>query len=228
MNGRIISTSAHSLSQKLDDFAKSVSRSALMLRTKVQDLQASELVNLTSYVERIDQQLMHLQNIFDAIQNSNSSESDALQAAQKVLEERQKTFTSNTVVWSKRLVSTCQEMCTNIKLAGAESFIAVEADLKTMSSLMDTVVREALEHLNFEHSTVHEVKIEPPSRYQSPDHEYTAERVPSRYSPELHDPRDRHRYSPDRLPSRHQPPDHKYAAEHMPSQYSPELRDSCD
>jgi hypothetical protein len=172
-------------------------------------------VNLTLYVERIDQQLMHLQNIFDAIQNSNSSESDALQAAQKVLEERQKTFTSNTIVWSKRLVSTCQEMCTNIKLAGAESFIAVEADLKTMSSLMDTVVREALEHLNFEHSTVHEVKIEPPSRYQSPDREYTAERVPSRYSP-------------DRLPSRHQPPDRKYAAERMPSQYSPELRDSCD
>jgi kinesin family protein 11 len=158
-NGRTVSTSSHALSQKLDEFTKLVCRIALKLRTEAQDSQAKELATLDSYVERIDEQLLRIQDTLGAIQTSNTSETEALGVARKVLEETHEWFRTSFSAWNERLTTSCEEMCTSVKQAGTEAFVALEAELRTMSSLFDATVREVLERIDFECNAVREANI---------------------------------------------------------------------
>jgi len=100
-------------------------------------------------VKRIDQQFLHLQNSLDVIQTSNASETEALATVRKVLKDTHETFKTSFGAWSGRLESTCEELSMGLKLAGVEAFVAVEAEMKAMSSSVDAAMREALEHIDF-------------------------------------------------------------------------------
>jgi kinesin family member 11 len=157
-NGRMIATSTHTLSQKLDDFVKLISQSALKLRSEGQDFQTKELRTLASYTERVDQQFLRLQHALLAIQSSDASEAEALDVVRKILAETHQTFKTSFGAWSERFKRTCEELSTDVKLAGMEALGRVEAELKTMGSLVDAVVREARGHINADLETAHAAK----------------------------------------------------------------------
>ena len=147
-NGTTIATSAHTLSQKLDDFVKLVSQSSLKLRNETQNLQTHELGTLASYTNRVDQQVFQLQQALLSIQSSDASEAEALEVARKTLGETHQTFKTSFGAWSERLKRASEEMITGVKLAGVDALGAVEAELKTMGSLIDAVTREARDHID--------------------------------------------------------------------------------
>jgi kinesin family protein 11 len=136
------------LSQKLDDFVKLVSQSVLKLRSETQDFQTQELRTLKSYAEKVDQQVLRLQHTLLAIQSSETSEAEALDVARKILGETHQTFKTSFGAWSERFKRTCEEMSIGVKLAGVDALGAVEAELKTMGALIDTVMREARDHID--------------------------------------------------------------------------------
>jgi len=158
MNGKTIATSAHALSQKLDDFVKLVSQSVLKLRSEAEDFQTKELETLASYTERVDQQLLRLQHALTAIQSNDASEAEALHVARKVLGETHQTFKTSFGAWSERLKHTCDEMSMGVKLAGMEALGTVEAELKTMGSLIDIIIREARNHIDADLETARTAK----------------------------------------------------------------------
>jgi kinesin family member 11 len=146
------------LSQKLDDFVKLVSQSALKLRSESQDFQTKEFGTLASYTERVDQQLLRLQHALLAIQSSDASEAEALDVARKILGETHQTFRTNFGAWSERFKRTCEELSMDVKLAGMDALGAVEAELKTMGSLIDAVIREARNHIDADLETARTAK----------------------------------------------------------------------
>lgn len=157
-NGRTIATSAHTLSQKLDDFVQLVSHSTLKVQNETQDFRTKELEKLSSYTERVDQQLLRLQNTLLAIQSSDASEAEALGIARKVLGETHQTFKTSFGAWSEHFKRTSEELSKGVKMAGMDVLGAVEAELKTMGSLIDIVIREARDHIDADLETVRAAK----------------------------------------------------------------------
>jgi kinesin family protein 11 len=157
-NGKTIATSTQTLSQKLDDFVKLVSHSALKLRSDAQDFQTKELGTLASYTERVDQQLLRLQHALVAIQSNDTLETEALDLARKVLEETHQAFKISFGGWSERLKRTFEEMSMGVKVTGMEALGAVETELKTMGSLLETVIREARGHIDADLETARAAK----------------------------------------------------------------------
>ena len=147
-NGTTIATSAHTLSQRLDDFVKLVSQSSLKLRNETQNFQSHELSTLASYTERVDQQVLRLQQALLSIQSSDASEAEALGVARKILGETHQAFKTSFGGWSERFKRTCEETIIGVKLAGVDALEAVEVELKTMGSLIDAVIHEARDHID--------------------------------------------------------------------------------
>lgn len=144
-NGQTIANSTQTLSQKLHDFVKLVSQNVAKLRSETNDFQTKELGTLASYVERVDQQLLRLQHALQAVQSSEASEAEALDTVKTIVWETHQTIKTSFGTWSERFKRTCDEMNAEIKLSGIDALGAVEADLKTMGSLIETVTRETRE-----------------------------------------------------------------------------------
>ncbi|KAF8077927.1 kinesin 2 [Lyophyllum atratum] len=148
--GTIISEASGTLSQKLDEFAKSSSQTILRVHTETKQFKTKELEALASCSSRIDKQLQSLQETLAVISTNDASEAEALRTAHNVIKETHTTFKTGFTAWSESLSKTCVETCRNLESVGAEAFGSIEVALTTMVSLINTVVQETSDFLDTE------------------------------------------------------------------------------
>jgi len=86
-----------------------------------------ELEILTSHSERIDQQLLRIQDSMRIINTKDDASVEALATIQNAVKESQDTMKSSFSSWSESLRTTCQMMCRDLYAANQSNFASVRA-----------------------------------------------------------------------------------------------------
>jgi kinesin family protein 11 len=94
--------------------------------------------------------LQAIQEALDTIKSTGASEADALEAVQNTLKETHETFKTGFGTWSEGLKKTYGDMNRQVEQTGLDAFLTVEAALKTMASLVETIVFETQEYVDTE------------------------------------------------------------------------------
>jgi len=126
-HGRSIASEVQSLSTKLEEFIKTAGHSTQTLRAEAKQFQMKELEILTSHSERIDQQLLRIQDSMRIINTKDDASVEALATIQNAVKESQDTMKSSFSSWSESLRTTCQMMCKDLYAANQSNFASVRA-----------------------------------------------------------------------------------------------------
>ncbi|KAG1756753.1 P-loop containing nucleoside triphosphate hydrolase protein [Suillus paluster] len=157
-HGRSISSEVQSLSTKLEEFIKTAGHSTQTLRAEAKQFQTKELEILTSHSERIDQQLQRIQDSLRIINAKDDVSAEALAAMQNAVKESQETMKSSFSSWSDGLRTTSQTMCKELCAANQSNFASLENALKTMGTLVDSAVSQAIDFVKAEEESALQAK----------------------------------------------------------------------
>ncbi|KAL1755911.1 kinesin 2 [Schizophyllum commune] len=153
-----ISQATSILSQKLDDFVKVSSQTALQLQSDAKDFQTKEAAALAEQSQRVDEQLRQVQRALHTISARDDDEAKAIDAAQLILTGAHKAFRAGFDAWSATLRKTCDAACADAEKAAAQAFAAVEKAVAGMGAVADTVAREAAEFAEAERAAAAEAR----------------------------------------------------------------------
>uniref|UniRef100_D8PT11 Kinesin n=1 Tax=Schizophyllum commune (strain H4-8 / FGSC 9210) TaxID=578458 RepID=D8PT11_SCHCM len=153
-----ISQATSTLSQKLDEFVKVSSQTALQLQSDAKDFQTKEAAALAEQSQRVDEQLRQVQRALHTISARDDDEAKAIDAAQSVLAGAHKAFRAGFDAWSATLRKTCDAACADAEKAAAQAFAAVEKAVAGMGAVADAVAREAAEFAEAERAAAAEAR----------------------------------------------------------------------
>ncbi|KIK96808.1 hypothetical protein PAXRUDRAFT_825572 [Paxillus rubicundulus Ve08.2h10] len=157
-HGKSISNDVQVLSAKLDEFIRVAGHNTQNIRTEAKTYHTKELEILTNHSERIDQQLQRIQDSLRVINAKDDASTEALGIVQNAVKDSQETFKGSFAAWSDSLRTSSQTLCKELYSANQSNFIAVEDALKTMVSLIDTIVNEGLAFVKAEGESTRQAK----------------------------------------------------------------------
>lgn len=146
------------MAQKLDEFVIMISQSTRKLQVEAEEHQTRELEALASHSKRIDGQLQAIQEALDTIKATDTSEAEALEAVQNIAKEGHEAFKTEFGTWSESLKKTYGDMNRQMEQTCLDAFSTVEAALKTMTSLVETIIFETQEYVDMELQKTREAK----------------------------------------------------------------------
>ncbi|TRM62495.1 kinesin 2 [Schizophyllum amplum] len=147
-----ISNATTTLAQKLEEFIKLSSQTALQLQSDAKDFQTKEASALTEQSRRVDEQLRQVQGALQTISARDGEEAKALDLVQSVVTHSHQVFRAGFEAWSATLRKTCDASCVDAEKAAASAFAAVEKAVAGMGAVVDAVAREAADFAEAERS----------------------------------------------------------------------------
>lgn len=154
----MISTTAHSLTQELDEFVKLSSKRVLRLQSEAKDFHMRNSGALASNSARIDKQMQLLQDTVNTIQAKDALEAQALGITHRIMQETHETLMTDFIAWGEDLKNTCDTISYEIQSTGVEAFTTVEATLQAMVSLVENVTRETIHHIDVNRDLIHQAQ----------------------------------------------------------------------
>ncbi|KAH7889682.1 P-loop containing nucleoside triphosphate hydrolase protein [Phlebopus sp. FC_14] len=143
-HGKLISTEVQTLFTRLEDFIKTGGHVTQNLRMETKMYCTKELEVLTSYSQRIDQQLQHIQDSIRVISAKDDASAEALGILQNSVKESQETLKVSFTAWSDSLRASSQMLNKELCSANQSNFALVKKAVEAMASFVDIVVCEAL------------------------------------------------------------------------------------
>ncbi|KAK0197090.1 kinesin 2 [Armillaria mellea] len=149
-HGKSIASVTQLLSRHLDEFINASSANVGKLRQEAKQFRSSELSNLASYSQRINEHLKCVQESLNDVSAQDDSEDEALAAAKRTMQETHLTFKDGFGSWGANLSSSCVQLCARVEDTGVKVFGGAEKALKAMAQLVEDILRDALQFIETE------------------------------------------------------------------------------
>lgn len=158
-HSKTLSAEMQNFSSALEKFVHSASQSAATLRSDAEQHQTKELEALTNYSDRIGEQIRRVNETLQVIQAKDEASSEAVSVIESAINEAHQAIKTGFASWSETFRVSTFSMCTQIEKASLNGSQMVDKALKSMGSLIETIVREAQEHVEIERKSVLDTKV---------------------------------------------------------------------
>ncbi|KZV61068.1 kinesin-domain-containing protein [Peniophora sp. CONT] len=157
-NSRNITTHSSKLTADLDLHTKSLSSALLGLRNATEAHQASALESLEAAGGRLGEQLARMQDALGTIQARDDASGEAVADAQRAVRDAVEGARAGFAAWSEKFKLSSSAMYTEIEKASLTGYTTMDKAIKAMSLLVETVVREAQDHVAAERAALLDAK----------------------------------------------------------------------
>ncbi|THH16360.1 hypothetical protein EW146_g4276 [Bondarzewia mesenterica] len=155
---KTVTAETQNFSTQLDKFIKSSVQSAAQLRSEAEQHQTKELETLANHSDRISEQILRVQEVLQTIQAKDDVSSEAVSVIQSAVKEAHESIKTGFFSWSERFRVSNASICAQVEKASLDGCHVVDKALKSMGALVETVIREALEHIEVERKSMLEAK----------------------------------------------------------------------
>jgi kinesin family member 11 len=153
----IIASNTDKLSAMLQEFIKHSSQCTHKIRTEAAQLQQKELATLNAHSERIDAQLQRIQEALVVMQECDGNSDEAVATLHTIVKDSHESSKSGFDAWSQSLKKSHEIVCRDVETNYTTTFSAVEKALKTLGSIVESLVRETQSHIEEERVSMQQV-----------------------------------------------------------------------
>ncbi|KAH9951942.1 P-loop containing nucleoside triphosphate hydrolase protein [Amylocystis lapponica] len=157
-HSKTLTTEAQALTTKLDAFIKTSTQHLQKLRTETEQFQTKEHEVLSTFSERINEQIERVRASLQLIHAKDEISKDAMAVIQSAIEESQEGLKASFTSWTGELRQQCESTCKEAEASSIVSCTNVEKAFKALGTVAETILREAQEHITTERKSLQETK----------------------------------------------------------------------